>query len=220
MNTDKPSRTEIKHEAILMAAKKVFLTQGYSLASMDEIASTASVSKRTVYDHFKTKKALFESMLNTHWQTVSVSHRQLFTEKDTISVQLTQFARTFLKFLYQEDTIALFRLLIAETNQFPDLTSDVVIADKAPFTRLLAQFLTMKKSSGELSIDSPERSAAYFIGMLKEYHFWPMMLGFTKQKQLSHQNNLIDDVVRVFLKVYQPSALHNETPLPKRKLKK
>ncbi len=201
---DNLSRSEIKHEAILVAAKKVFLTQGYNLASMDQIASEANVSKRTVYDHFETKKNLFESMLIAHWQAVSISYQQLFIESDSIAVQLTLFAKAFLKFIYQTDTVALFRLLIAESNQFPDLASEIVIDKKAPFTRLLVQFLDSKKSSGELSIDNPERSAAYFIGMLKEYHFWPMMLGFTKQKQLSHQSSFIDDVVRVFLKAYHP----------------
>lgn len=198
----KPTRTEIKQEAILKAAKKIFLKQGYSLASMESIASEANVSKRTVYGHFKTKKALFESMLSAHWQAVAISHQQLFIKQEAIALQLMHFAKAFLKFLYQPDTIALFRLLIAESNQFPDLVSEMVIDGKAPFTRSLVQFLNDKKVSGELSIENPERAAAYFIGMLKEYHFWPMMLGFTQQKKPLNQVALIEEVVFLFLKAY------------------
>ncbi len=115
------------HYAIFQIA--IDLQQAHA-TSMDQIATTANVSKRTVYDHFKTKKALFESMLNAHWQTVSISHQQLFLEQQPIAAQLTQFAKVFLKFLYQPDTIALFRLLIAEINQFPDLVSNLLLARK------------------------------------------------------------------------------------------
>jgi AcrR family transcriptional regulator len=200
----KPLRAEIKHAAILQAAKKIFLSQGYSLASMDGIALEANVSKRTIYDHFNTKKGLFEAMLNMHWITLMESPQQLFSSKHNISKQLQHFANIFLEFLYQPDTIALFRLLIAEADQFPELMTHLVIDEKAPFTRALINFLQDKKKSRELCIDHPDRSAAYFMGMLKEYHFWPMMLGFSQQKHLPRKNHLIDEVVSVFLKAYQP----------------
>lgn len=210
ISKDKPLRTEIKHKAILNAAKNTFLKQGYNATSMDEIALQANVSKRTIYDHFGTKKELFESMLNTHWEVVSTHNNQLFTGQGLLADLLKDFARAFLKFLYQQDTIALFRLLISEANQFPYLTSHIVIDGKAPFTRALIEFLDQKKTTGELSIDNPEQAASYFMGMLKEYHFWPMMLGFTKQKKPENQNDLINDVVAIFLKAYKKNTTATE----------
>jgi AcrR family transcriptional regulator len=195
------SRTTIKHAAILTAAKKVFLKQGYRESSMDEIARQANVSKRTIYDHFCTKKQLFESMLQSHWEMVSAKTPDLFKHStSTIADQLKQFSCLFFEFLYHADTIALFRLLISEANEFSDLTSSLVTNEKAPFTRALIEFLTSKKISGELIIENPDQSAAYLMGMLKEYHFWPMMLGFSKQKKISDVNAFIDNVVSAFLK--------------------
>jgi TetR/AcrR family transcriptional repressor of mexJK operon len=48
---------------ILMAGKKVFFTQGYQLASVDQIASAAGTTKRTVYDHFGSKESLFTDVI-------------------------------------------------------------------------------------------------------------------------------------------------------------
>src|SRR6185312_10074462 len=190
----KPLRGDIKHAAIVAAGKGLFLKQGFSSTSMDDVAREAGVSKRTVYDHFSSKEALFKSLLKQHWQQVFVAEGELFAEHKTIAQNLKSFANTFLTFLYQPDTIDLFRLLIAENNQFPNLVDEIVTAEKMPFTRALAEFLQRKKSSGELAIKDAKRAAAFFMGLLKECHFWPMMLGLTQQKRLLEPHKLINEV--------------------------
>src|SRR3546814_6944716 len=52
-----------KHEAILEAATRVILEQGYAAASMDTIAQEAGVSKQTVHNHFGSKEALFNAII-------------------------------------------------------------------------------------------------------------------------------------------------------------
>ncbi|MEP5368439.1 helix-turn-helix domain-containing protein, partial [Parvibaculum sp.] len=48
-----------KRSSILGAARKNFLTNGYSGAGMAEIARDADVSTATLYKHFSSKEALF-----------------------------------------------------------------------------------------------------------------------------------------------------------------
>lgn len=48
-----------KREAILEAAKALFLSLGYANTSMDAVAAAAGVSKLTVYSHFTDKQTLF-----------------------------------------------------------------------------------------------------------------------------------------------------------------
>jgi len=108
----------------------------------------------------------------------------------------------FLQFLYHPDTIALFRLLIAESPQFPDLMTHLIKDGKAPFTRSLITFFKQKKLTGELEIKNPDRAAAYFIGMLKEYHFWPMMMGLDSSRQLSQPGILINEAIEVFIQAF------------------
>lgn len=56
--------TAERRAAIIQAAKAVFLEEGYELASMDRIAERAGTTKRTVYDRFGSKEALFEAMID------------------------------------------------------------------------------------------------------------------------------------------------------------
>ncbi|WP_203417370.1 TetR/AcrR family transcriptional regulator [Jiangella ureilytica] len=53
------ARSDEKHEAIVRAAREVFLSNGYLGTNMDLIASRSGVSKQTVYTHFGNKEALF-----------------------------------------------------------------------------------------------------------------------------------------------------------------
>ena len=59
----KQRERERRHQEILDAAKRVFLTKGFERATMDEIALEAAVSKPTIYQHFKTKDDLYVALL-------------------------------------------------------------------------------------------------------------------------------------------------------------
>ena len=61
---DTPTRlTDRKHAAILDAAVAEFRSAGYEATTMDRVAAAAGVSKRTVYNHFPSKDALFLRIL-------------------------------------------------------------------------------------------------------------------------------------------------------------
>src|SRR5687768_18273723 len=64
-----PARlTDRKRAAILDAAVAEFRHSGYEATSMDRIAASAGVSKRTVYNHFPSKEALFAQILLQLWE--------------------------------------------------------------------------------------------------------------------------------------------------------
>ena len=57
------SRLSIKRDIILDAATMAFRDEGYECTSMDRIAELAGASKRTVYNHFGSKEALFQAVV-------------------------------------------------------------------------------------------------------------------------------------------------------------
>jgi AcrR family transcriptional regulator len=58
-----PRSAAVTRKGILDAAYVLFRRKGYTRVSMDEIAGTARVTKRTLYYHFKSKDALLAAML-------------------------------------------------------------------------------------------------------------------------------------------------------------
>jgi AcrR family transcriptional regulator len=55
-----------RREAILDAALETFAERGYHGSSIDDIASTAGISKALIYEHFGSKNELFLSLIGLH----------------------------------------------------------------------------------------------------------------------------------------------------------
>jgi AcrR family transcriptional regulator len=52
--------------AILEAARSAFAEGGFHQTSLDAVAERAGVSKALIYEHFESKRALYEAMLEMH----------------------------------------------------------------------------------------------------------------------------------------------------------
>lgn len=106
-----------KKLASLSAAAKVFSRDGYSDASMDDLAVVASVSKQTVYKHFGSKGQLYTALAETVIRGLAAS--PLPNE----SLDLKNYVSRFVE-LFEEQTGSdwmreYFRLVFGETKVFP-----------------------------------------------------------------------------------------------------
>jgi AcrR family transcriptional regulator len=63
MRLRRAEQVERNHDAVLAAARRVFLERGYSGASLEAIADEAGFSKGVVYSQFKSKADLFFALL-------------------------------------------------------------------------------------------------------------------------------------------------------------
>lgn len=51
-------------DSIVNAARKLFMTRGFEVVSIDDIADVAGIAKGGVYHHFSSKQAIFEAVLD------------------------------------------------------------------------------------------------------------------------------------------------------------
>src|SRR5215475_4527475 len=85
-------RLPAKKLAVLKAALRLFLEQGFGATSMDAIARAAGVSKATLYAHVKSKEELFAAI------TASCAERLMSANPDfehvaDVRTELLRFAR-------------------------------------------------------------------------------------------------------------------------------
>src|SRR5690349_10351186 len=100
-----------KRAAILEAAKRLFVAQGFAGVSMDQIAADAGVSKLTVYSHFGDKEALFAAAVQAHFEQQLPD--SLFAAADAAPLQdgLMQIARAFFAMIMDPDALAGHRIM-------------------------------------------------------------------------------------------------------------
>jgi TetR/AcrR family transcriptional repressor of mexJK operon len=112
-----------KRAQILDASREAFLTLGYEKASMEAIAAKADVSIMTLYRHAESKEDLFSAVIARACDPTDPAEQELWGRilKQPLEEVLTQFGLTFQGRLADPDTVALMRVVMAESVRFPAL---------------------------------------------------------------------------------------------------
>ncbi len=144
-------------EHILRAAKEVFLEVGFERASMDEVASRAKTSKRSLYAHFESKEKLFLAVIDFVRELFLARLGALdYDAKPTEALAL--FCAQYLQALRYESSVQMLRVCIAETARFPEGAAqhyDVMFTEIE--ARLARYFKTAFGISTRESTDAAQR---------------------------------------------------------------
>jgi AcrR family transcriptional regulator len=155
-----------KQETILQGAVRVFLQRGYAGTSMDRVASEAGVSKQTIYSHFQDKEGLFKALM----ERMTIRRFQAAFHTATLQgepeVLLRQFAETYLNKIVDEEYIALFRVIFAESLRFPELAKLYGRTVIQQGRHLVSDYF---RRHPELGFTDPEAIAQIFVGSLVSY---------------------------------------------------
>lgn len=160
-------RVQRTRAAVLDAARTLFLRHGYAGTTMDEIAALAGLTKRTVYNNYGDKDALFREIAE---DTIASAEAFVHDMRDAFAgvsaaglpAALDALGRSLALGIVRPDVVAIRRLLIGESREFPDLAEKYF--DRAPgqvMATLAGRFAQLAQA-GLLRIDDPRRAAAQF----------------------------------------------------------
>ncbi len=187
---DKPTQ-------ILQGAMQVFLKQGYQGSSMDRVATTAGVSKQTLYSHFQDKEGLFlalvEHMATRKFQLVWGS----VSMEEPPEILLRQLAQQFLtRICTDEEYLNFIRLLVGESGRFPQLTEVFIRCVTLPGHHTLTTYLS---THPDLNLPDPETRAWIFIGSLISYVFTQQIFNGKTIMPLDAQK-LVDTLIEMVIR--------------------
>ena len=190
-------KSDEKRQAILDAASDLFMSDGYERASMDAIAADAGVSKQTVYSHFGGKEDLFRQCIHA-----KIHEYGLYLDGVAADVPLTTVLRTmghrFLDLLCDPSVIRMHRLLIAETDAFPQLAQTYFESGPQATIASLATFL----AKSELKIDTPEQAASDFLCLIKGHYLTRLLVGCIDGLSEAEKDEHVERCIRQFMCLY------------------
>lgn len=205
MTAPAPARlTDRKRAAILEAAAAEFRQAGYDATSMDRVAASAGVSKRTVYNHFPSKEVLFGHILQQLMQRGVASPDLAYRPDRPLRPQLFDLVQQKLQLLHDEDFIDLVRVAIAAVIPSPERAQEM-------FTRIgdkeegLTVWIRAAAADGRLNTQDPLFASMLLQGMIKGFAFWPQItLG---QPVLTHdqRGQVAQTVTDMFLGYFAPA---------------
>ncbi len=183
-----------KAQQILRGALPEFLKNGYTRTSMDKIAKVAGVSKQTLYNHFSDKEALFTALIK---QIGSQKFKLVWSQPLTGEPQqvLTELGWRILEQVNDREHLSFVRLLIAESEQHPELSQLFLQNVAQPAIAILTDYF---QEHPELKISDPEVTARIFVGTLIHHLLTQEMLHGKEIMPMSPERlikNLVDLVV-------------------------
>ncbi|WP_435103216.1 TetR/AcrR family transcriptional regulator [Arhodomonas sp. AD133] len=190
-----------KRDEVIEAATAVFLDAGFENASVDEIARRGGVSKRTVYNNFESKDALFAAVVDRLWGSLRFETDGLSQVDRPVDEVLCEVARYTFTTLTEPRVLGLLRLVIAESPRYPELAEMFFRQGKGPVFRSLSVYLARLDGAGRLRVPDPELAAFQFLGMFKEALVWPRLLGVRAPLDTSREQ-VIEEAVHTFLARY------------------
>ncbi|GAA4866808.1 TetR/AcrR family transcriptional regulator [Actinomycetospora straminea] len=160
-------------EALLGAARRLFLDLGYDGTSLAKVAAEAGVSRATLFKQFPTKAELFSAMVTTSW---AIGDEQAPPVPGDPLAALTTLGTRYADLLTRPGMADLFRIVIAELPRFPELGRTHFDLGKMPFFDSVRDHLLAEQRAGTLRFSDADLVATQFLGMIANYVLWPRML--------------------------------------------
>ncbi|MGV8966273.1 MAG: TetR/AcrR family transcriptional regulator [Cellulomonas sp.] len=195
---------------ILDAAAEVFLARGYQGATVDQIADAAGVAKRTIYNVYGEKDALFRA---TILRSIEVAERfsTLLTAQvrdvDDPASELPEIGARLAESVLLGPVLPLRRLLVMESGAFPELAAEY--RERAPeaVMRALAELFTQLAGRGDLLRGDP---------VLMSEHFAFLVMGADLDRGMFAAHHATAEEIRTrahagvdaFLRAYAAPANH------------
>ncbi len=188
-----------KRRAILNAATELFAARGYGAVSMDAIARSADVSKATLYAHFESKDQLFATIVQVACLENIMPAEDLPDGGTDDADALRAIGSRILRFFLLERSLAIHRLVIAESVRFPELGR--AFYDNGPVAgrKRLAAWMAGRPS---LHVPEPELAAEQFLGLLRSGLYLRATLGLAPEPTEPAIEAVVAAAVRTFLRAF------------------
>ncbi|EJM65869.1 TetR/AcrR family transcriptional regulator of autoinduction and epiphytic fitness [Pseudomonas sp. ADAK2 TE3594] len=194
--------TDRKREAIIQAAIAEFRANGFDITSMDKIAATAGVSKRTVYNHFPSKEELFAEILNQLWTRATAEQEMSYHPDLPLRDQLRLMLQAKLQMLADDNFLDLARVAIAATIHSPERAQNMV-ARMGAREESLTVWIRAAQADGLLKPVAPDFAAQQIHGLLKSFAFWPQISMGQPGLSPEMQHTVVESALDMFLACYE-----------------
>lgn len=145
----------------------MFLTHGYEQSSMDVIAAQSGVARRTLYNQFSSKRALFDATMTQLWERMPLDTIiEASNRVGPADEVLEAIGRAIADFWAPPETVAFMRLVIWESPRFPELGQGLLDNGRSPARRAVNSYVRRLSQERGFRIDDPDLATAQFIDVI------------------------------------------------------
>lgn len=151
---------------IITAARKEFAGNGFAGTGTDSIARAAGVSTKTLYRLFPNKVALFEAMVTDRIDAFVSVVKLRACDGGDVEAALAEALMVCGELMLDGEVIALQRVVIGESDKFPDIAETFFNKAITRTQGTLADWLRAQQKRGTIALDDTDAAAGMLLGML------------------------------------------------------
>lgn len=134
---------------------------------MDAIALQSGVARRTLYNQFSSKKALFDATMARLWSSMPLDAIvDPAAEVRPADEVLFSIGRSIAGFWAPPDAVAFMRLVIWESARFPELGESFMEYGREPARHAVHDYVSRLSEDPEFEIADPDLATAQFIDVI------------------------------------------------------
>lgn len=210
----RPSRgeeVERRHQ-LLSAALDVFLSQGFSGTSLDDIARAAHVAKRTIYEQFGGKEGLFAAAIERSATQLISRFPAINQTSGELGGDLYSVGCTVLDLVLQPRSLAIYRLVAGEAGRQPMLAQMFYEQGPGRVTASVAELLASYMRQGLIPQGDPVALARRFIGLVVLEIHQRAALGMLPPMSGKEIEKHVAAAAQVFHSALQTTSRHAKSP--------
>jgi AcrR family transcriptional regulator len=151
---------------IVDAARHEFAAGGFAGTGMSAIAARAGVSTKTLYRLVPTKAELFRLVIRNRTGQFILAADALEDAAEDLTGGLERLLTAYGNLALDPEVIAVYRLVVGECVQFPELGQTFFEDAIRPTGRAIADWLARQCRLGSIVLDDPELAAEMLRGMM------------------------------------------------------
>ncbi|HEU4564431.1 MAG TPA: TetR/AcrR family transcriptional regulator [Gemmatimonadaceae bacterium] len=194
---------EERPRQILDAAIEVFGERGLAGARLEDIARRAGVSKGTIYLYFPSKEELFRTMVR---QTIvaALEEAERCVGRGSATDELRGYMRGYWDLARSPEFSTIYRLVIGELHDFPDLASFYSEEVIARAVRLISGIIERGIAAGEIRPVDPRVAARMLASMLSSQGLWCSRRRFFPHMSDKSDDQVLSEIIDFYLSALRP----------------
>lgn len=194
----RPPLGAVDRTRILGVTAAVFLEKGFQGANTNEIARRARTSKQTLYALFPTKADLFIGVMSAHTEKLFARHAYYIASQDPPRKALNEIGRTVLGLFTNSEFQALYRIAVAEAQNFPHVAHQLRRECSERGYALLAEYLRSRRIGSLDYLRAADRFVSLVLGDFLLNGMLNPGLAWSRRVMLTRVRRAVDDFFMIY----------------------
>jgi AcrR family transcriptional regulator len=196
-----------RKQAMLAAARELFLEKGYANTSLDDIVARSGGSLTTLYQLFGNKDGLWRELVYTYTQKtvapmIAPPDHALGPPRDVLRAVAMQ----LMALKMNPDSWAGIRMIMTEGQKAPNLPRLMYENGPQAGTQSLERYLAAQVAAGTLAIADTSLAAHLFCNLIMGEHQVWAACGIDLRMSPAEVERFVDEAVSLFLARYEIRA--------------